>query len=458
MMIRLKQLIWWQKSLNYNEDKFRRLIMEFFGTTKVIDNVLNIGNVSTVELVKEYGTPLYVIDEALVRKKCRRYHHAFGVKERGNRVAYAGKAFLTLAMCQLIAEEGLCLDVVSGGELYTAIKSKFPLENVYFHGNNKTFEEIDMGIKFGVGKFVVDNLYEIERINEVAKSYNKVQKILLRITPGIEAHTHDYIKTGQIDSKFGFTILNNNTLDAVKRAIEMPNVELVGLHCHIGSQIFDITPYEDTVDVMLSLIASIKAEIGYELKELDLGGGFGIHYRSGDNPKTIEQFCSSILNRADKTAKELNINLPSLTIEPGRSIIGKAGSTLYTVGSIKEIPEVRKYVAVDGGMTDNIRPALYKAEYECVIANRVEDNFKEKVTISGKCCESGDILLSDVQIPKAESGDILAVLSTGAYGYSMSSNYNKIPKAAVVFVKDGSSKLICKRQSYEDVINNEILL
>lgn len=432
--------------------------MEFFGTTKVVDNVLNIGGVDATQLVKQYGTPLYVIDEELVREKCKRYYKSFAVKERGNRVAYAGKAFLTLAMCQVIAEEGLCLDVVSGGELYTAIKSKFPIENVYFHGNNKTFEEIDMGIKYGVGKFVVDNFYEIERIDEIAKTYDKVQKILLRVTPGIEAHTHEYIKTGQIDSKFGFTILNNNTLNAVKRAIELPNIELVGLHCHIGSQIFDITPYEDAVDVMLSLVASIRQGLGYELKELDLGGGFGIHYRSGDNPKTVEQFCSAILSRADKTAAELGITLPSLTIEPGRSIIGKAGTTLYTVGAIKEIPEVRKYVAVDGGMTDNIRPALYKAEYECVIANRVEAASKEKVTISGKCCESGDILLNDVQIPKAQSGDILAVLSTGAYGYSMSSNYNKIPKAAVVFVKDGQSKLVCKRQTYEDVINNEMML
>ncbi|MCM8709888.1 diaminopimelate decarboxylase [Clostridium sp. SYSU_GA19001] len=432
--------------------------MEFFGTTKVKDNVLYIGGVSTTELAKEYGTPLYVIDEAFVRLKCSRYYKAFKVQERGNRVAYAGKAFLTLAMCQLISEEGLCLDVVSGGELYTAIKSGFPLEKVYFHGNNKTLEEIDMGIKSGVGKFVVDNFYEIEKINEIAKSYNKVQKILLRVTPGIEAHTHEYIKTGQIDSKFGFTILNNNTLNAVKKAVELPNIELVGLHCHIGSQIFDITPYEDAVEVMMSLIANIKEQLNYEITELDLGGGFGIHYRSGDKPRTIEEFCSAIINKADKMAEKLNIKLPSLTIEPGRSIIGKAGTTLYTVGSIKEIPEVRKYVAVDGGMTDNIRPALYKAEYECVIANRVQDKTEETVTISGKCCESGDILLNDVQIPKAQSGDILAVLSTGAYGYSMSSNYNKIPRAAVVFVKDGKSKLVCRRQSYEDVISNELPL
>lgn len=430
--------------------------MQFFGNVKIENNVLVIGEVNTVQLAKEYGTPLYVIDEAFVRTKCKRYLSAFKVHENGNRVAYAGKAFLTLAMCKLIKEEGLCLDVVSGGELYTALKSGFPLEKVYFHGNNKTLEEIELGIKNGVGKFVVDNYYEIEKINEIAKTHNKIQQILLRITPGIEAHTHDYIKTGQIDSKFGFSILNNDTLDAVKKAIELPNIQLIGLHSHIGSQIFDIKPYEDEVEIMLTLIADIKEKFKYEIKELDLGGGFGIHYREGDKPRSIEDFCTSIINKAEITAKALNINLPSLTIEPGRSIIGKAGTTLYTIGSIKEIEDIRKYVAVDGGMTDNIRPALYKAEYECLLANRAEDKTTEKVTISGKCCESGDILLSDVRLPKAESGDILAVLSTGAYGYSMSSNYNKIPKAAVVFVNEGKTRLVCRRQSYEDLISNEM--
>lgn len=432
--------------------------MQLFGTSEVRDNILYIGGVSAVELAREYGTPLYVIDEELVRTKVKRYYEAFKVQERGNRVAYAGKAFLTLAMCQIIKEEGLCLDVVSGGELYTAIKSGFPMERVYFHGNNKTEEEIQMGIENNVGRFVVDNFYEIERINSIAKSHNKVQQILLRITPGIEAHTHDYIKTGQIDSKFGFTMLHDNTLKAIKRAIELPNIELSGLHCHIGSQIFDLEPYEDAAEVMLTLVANIKEKLDYEIRELDLGGGFGIHYKNGDKPKTIEQFCNAIINKADEISKALNIKLPRLTIEPGRSIIGKAGTTLYTVGSIKEIPEVRKYVAVDGGMTDNIRPALYKAEYECIIANRVDDKAKETVTISGKCCESGDILLSDIEIPNPITGDILAVLSTGAYGYSMSSNYNKIPKAAVVLVKGGEARLICRRQSFEDIISSEIMI
>jgi diaminopimelate decarboxylase len=433
--------------------------MKLTGTMKIVNDTLYIGGISTLDLAKEFGTPLYVMDEEFIRNQCRRYYKSFKVQENKNRVAYAGKAFLTLAMCQTVESEGLCLDVVSGGELYTALKSGFPMEKVYFHGNNKTLEEIEMGVNSRVGRFVVDNFYELERINEISKQKGITQKILLRITPGIEAHTHEYIKTGQIDSKFGFTILDNKTIEAVKKAISLSNIELLGLHCHIGSQIFDTKPYEDEVEIMLSMIKDIKEETGYEVHELDLGGGFGIYYKEGDTPIKIEKFCEVILNKAEATAKELKIKLPSLTIEPGRSVIGNAGTTLYTVGSMKEIPDVRKYISVDGGMTDNIRPALYNAEYECVVANKVEDSSnKELVTISGKCCESGDILLNNVEIPEAKSGDVLAVLATGAYGYSMSSNYNKIPKPAVVMVKNGTAKLICRRQSFEEIIQNEILL
>ena len=430
--------------------------MKLFGSMEVVNEELHIGGISTLELAEKFQTPLYVMDEQLIRENCRRYYNGFKANEGRNRVAYAGKAFLTIAMCQIIREEGLCLDVVSGGELYTAYRSEFPMERVYFHGNNKTLEEIEMGIKLGVGTFVADNFYEIANINEIAGKYNKTQKILLRITPGIEAHTHDYIKTGQIDSKFGFTLLENQTLKAVKEAIAYENIELAGFHCHIGSQIFEIEPYRDVVRIMLTIVKDIKDELGYDIKELDLGGGFGIYYQSGDEPKEVEDFCLAILGEAEKVSQELSIELPTLTIEPGRSIVGNAGTTLYTVGSIKQIPEVRKYVAVDGGMTDNIRPALYRAQYECVIANKVNSSSTEKVTISGKCCESGDILLNNVEIPEVESGDILAVLATGAYGYSMSSNYNKIPRAAVVLVKDGNAKIICKRQSYEDLIINEL--
>lgn len=432
--------------------------MKLVGTMEIKDNTLYIGGISTIDLVEKYGTPLYVIDEKLVRDKCKRYYNAFKVKNKENKVAYAGKAFLTLAMCQIVSSEGLCLDVVSGGELYTAWKSKFPMNQVYFHGNNKTLEEIEMGINLEVGKFVVDNMYEVEEINTTAQKRNRIQKILLRVTPGIEAHTHEYIKTGQIDSKFGFTILNNKIIDVVKQIMTYSNVELIGLHCHIGSQIFDTKPYEEEVEIMLSIMKDIKNETGYEFKELDLGGGFGIYYKEGDTPKRIEEFCDIILNKAEVIAQKIDLKLPCLVIEPGRSIIGNAGTTLYTVGSIKEIPNIRKYVSVDGGMSDNIRPALYNAEYECIIANKAENGLKETVTVAGKCCESGDILLNAVEVPKVNSGDILAVISTGAYGYSMANNYNKVPKPAVVIVKNSDAKLICKRQTFEEVIENEIML
>ncbi|SHJ47113.1 diaminopimelate decarboxylase [Clostridium amylolyticum] len=430
--------------------------MRLFGTMNLKENVLCVGGIKVTNLAKKYGTPLYIMDEQLIRETCRSYNNCFKVETKNNRVAYAGKAFLTLAMCKVIEEEGLWLDVVSGGELYTAYKSNFPMERVYFHGNNKTLDEIELGMRVGVGRFVIDNDFEINNLNNIAESYGRVQKVLLRITPGIEAHTHEYIKTGHIDSKFGFSTLGDSIIEAVKKAIELPNIELVGLHCHIGSQIFEIAPYEEACNIMLALIRRIYDETGYLMRELDLGGGFGIYYKDGDEPKTTEEYCIAIINRVEEVCKNLDIPEPILTIEPGRSIVGNSGITLYTVGSIKEIPEINKYVSVDGGMTDNIRPALYSAQYECVVANRVIQDISERVTISGKCCESGDILLKGVAMPKVYSGDMLAILSTGAYGYSMSSNYNKIPKAAVVMVWNGHERLICKRESYEDIIKNEV--
>ena len=431
--------------------------MKLLGSMRVEEDTLYIGGVSTKELVKEYSTPLYVIDEQHVRNVCREYLKNFKVKENGNRVTYAGKAFLPLEMCKIINEEGLCLDVVSGGELYTAYKSGFPMEKILFHGNNKTIEEIEMGVSLGVGRFVADNLYELNKINEFAKKEDKVVNVYIRITPGIEAHTHDYIKTGQIDSKFGFTLINNGIVNAVKEILKLENIKLVGLHAHIGSQIFDVDPYVDEVEVMFNIMNDIRSEVGIELPELDLGGGFGIYYTKEDKPKDPKVFCDAILKKAEEMSKRLEYPMPKLVIEPGRSIIGNAGTTLYTVGSIKEIPEVRKYISVDGGMTDNIRPSLYRADYECAIANKMNCQEKELVTVAGKCCESGDILISDVKLPEVESGDILAVSTTGAYGYSMSSNYNKIPRPAVVMVKDGVSRIACKRQSYEDLLALEII-
>ena len=432
--------------------------MRFFGNMKAENNRLNIAGVSTEVLSKEYGTPLYVMDEQLIRDNCRRFYKGFKAGEEQNKVAYAGKAFLTIAMCEIIKSEGLYLDVVSGGELYTAYKADFPLKKVYFHGNNKTIDEIEMAIELGVGTFVVDNLHEIEIINAKAKEKGITQRVLLRLTPGIEAHTHEYIKTGQIDSKFGFTTLNNELEKVIKTTLSLSNIKLAGLHCHIGSQIFDLEPYRDAVGIMTSLIKNIKERFSYDIEELDLGGGFGVYYNQGDGPKELEEFCTVIIEEAKIKCREHGINYPILVIEPGRSIVANAGITLYTVGAIKDIPEVRKYVAVDGGMTDNIRPALYKAQYQCVVANRINEPCTEVVTIAGKCCESGDILLEGVKLPEVNSGDLIAVLSTGAYGYSMSNNYNKIPKASVVLVSEGKHRLICKRQTYKDMISNEVCL
>lgn len=430
--------------------------MKLFGASKIEGSDLCIGGVKATSLAKEFGTPLYVMDEQLLLDNCRGYINAFRAKEEKNRVAFAGKAFLTVEMCKLIDREGLYLDVVSGGELYTAYRASFPMEKIYFHGNNKTLDEIELGVKLGVGRFIVDNLWEMSKINEVAEKYNKKQDIYLRLTPGIEAHTHDYIKTGQIDSKFGFAPVGNIILEAVKQGLSLESVNLVGLHCHIGSQIFETTPFRDAAEVMLNFINEIKQETGHLIEELDLGGGFGIYYSEGDKPKSIEDYCNVILDRVDEVCRELNLKRPILTIEPGRSIVANAGTTLYTVGSIKEIPEIRKYVAVDGGMTDNIRPALYGAKYEAFIANKADAPANDKVTIAGKCCESGDILINDIDIQKAEGGDILAVLSTGAYGFSMASGYNRILKPAVVFVRNGEARVVSKRQTYEDLVKDEV--
>lgn len=431
--------------------------MKLFGTMKVENNQLTVGGISAENLVKEFGSPLYVFDEALIREYCTDYRKYFKCEENDNRVAFAGKAFLNVQMCKLLEEEKMCLDVVSGGELYTAHKAGFPLERVMFHGNNKTLDEIELGVKLGVGNFVVDNYYEMEALNDLSKQYNKVQNIYLRITPGIEAHTHDYIKTGQIDSKFGFAPVENVIEDAIKKAISLENINLAGIHCHIGSQIFDLEPYEDAVEIMLELIRTTKEKLGYLIKEIDFGGGFGVYYTSQDEPRTTEEYCNTIISKVDEVCKRTGQERPILTIEPGRSIVANAGTTLYTIGSVKEIPSVRKYVSVDGGMTDNIRPALYNSEYECAIANRMEGEAEETVTIAGKCCESGDILLEHVKLPEVKSGDILAISTTGAYGYSMSSNYNRIPKPAVVMVKDSHARLVCKRETYEDIIKNDVI-
>ena len=430
--------------------------MNLFGTMKVNENCLEVGEIRYSKLAETFGTPLYVLDEKLIRDNCKKFKNTFESSTLKTDVIYAGKAFLSLAMCGIIQDEGLSLDVVSGGELYTAYKSEFNMDNVYFHGNNKTLEEIEMGVKLGVGIFVVDNMFELERLDEVGRNYNKVQNIYIRITPGIEAHTHDYIKTGALDSKFGFPLIEDNIIKVIKKIKEMRNIKLCGLHCHIGSQIFDTTPYKDEVKIMIELLKDIYNQTGFKIDELNLGGGFGIYYSENDEPKTIEEYCETIIKSVEQSCEESSFKISKVCIEPGRSIIGNAGSTLYKVGAIKEIKNIAKYVLVDGGMTDNIRPALYQARYNCALVNKIDENIEESVTVCGRCCESGDILIKDVRLPYIEIDDLLLVFSTGAYTYSMSNNYNKIGKSAVILVKNGEAKIICKRQTYEDIILNEL--
>ena len=431
--------------------------MKLHGTMRIEDNTLYIGGVSTLDLVKKYDTPLYVFDEELIINNCKEYKKYFKVKENNNKIAYAGKAFLPKYMCNLIDKEGLYLDVVSGGELYTAYKANFPMEKILFHGNNKTIEEIKMGVDLGVGVFVVDNFYELDILERFCKEKNMIQDIYFRVTPGIDAHTHKYIKTGQIDSKFGFALTNGDFYVAVERLKEYKNVRLIGIHAHIGSQIFEVEPYEEEVDIMLNLVKKLKEDYDIEIKEVDFGGGIGVYYTESDKPRSIKEFCEVIIDACEQKCKQLNIKVPTLILEPGRSLVANAGSTLYSIGSIKDIKDVRTYVSVDGGMTDNIRPSLYQAGYECAIVNKMNnENTVHKVTIAGKCCESGDILISNTNILDIKSKDILITTSTGAYGYSMASNYNKIPKNPVVFVNRGNDKLVCKRQSYENLLSLEL--
>ncbi|MHB1418582.1 MAG: diaminopimelate decarboxylase [Bacillota bacterium] len=432
--------------------------MKLLGTMQINQQGhLEIGGCDTATLAKDFGTPLYIMDEELIRQTCRQYYQAFTQKYKKADVIYASKAFLTLAMARIIEEEGLGLDVVSGGELYTALQAGFPTSRIYFHGNNKSIEELTMALETKVGQIVVDNEYELLMLNDLAGQRGVQPNILLRITPGIEAHTHDYIKTGQIDSKFGFTLPNGQAMAMVKKAIALPNLHLKGLHCHIGSQIFEMDSYAHAARVMINLINEVFRETGALMAELNLGGGFGIYYNTGDAPSTIDCYADIVMEAIREQSEKHQIPVPRVVVEPGRSVIGQAGTTLYTIGSVKNIPGVRKYVAVDGGMTDNIRPALYQASYEALVANKANVSAAEVVSITGKCCESGDMLIWDISLPPVEPGDLLAISCTGAYGYTMSSNYNRIGRPAVVLVANGQADLILRRENYQDLVRNDVV-
>ncbi|MBT9135565.1 MAG: Diaminopimelate decarboxylase [Firmicutes bacterium] len=418
---------------------------------------LEIGGCDTVELAEEFGTPLYIMDEELMRQNCAAYRDTLAEIYPNSQVAYAGKAFLTMAMCRLVAEEGLALDVVSGGEIYTGLAAGFPAEKMIFHGNNKSLAEIELALKSGVGRFVVDSHAELELLSELAAATGKKAAIYLRVKPGIEAHTHHFIQTGQLDSKFGLGLADGEAMRAVQAAAKMKGLELKGLHCHIGSQIFDLEPFKLAAVVMLDFCGEIYRQTGLIMEELDLGGGVGIRYLRQDKPCPLADFARLIAATVKEKCAEASLPLPKLLLEPGRSIVGEAGTTLYTVGTIKEVPGIRKYVAVDGGMMDNLRTALYDAKYEAVLANRANDPAEEIVSIAGKACESGDMLIWDILLPKLGRGDLLACLSTGAYHYSMSNNYNRFPRPAVVFVGGGRADLVVARETYDDLIKNDLL-
>ncbi|MBP5433358.1 diaminopimelate decarboxylase [Ruminococcus sp.] len=418
---------------------------------------LTIGGVDTIELANEFGTPLYVMDEQVIRNSLRRFHDSMNKYYNGNgEVHYASKAFSCMEMCRIVASEGDGLDVVSIGELYTAVKAGFPMEKVGFHGNNKTDEELDFAVKVGVGHIIVDNIDELHRLEKISAEKSAQPNIMFRIKPGIDAHTHDFVKTGQIDSKFGFALETGEAFEAVKEAVNCKNVKLIGLHCHIGSQIFDIAPFEEAAKVMLGFIAKIKNELGYVIEGLNLGGGFGIKYLNEHDPKPFEVYLEKVSEVVKTECAALGIKLPKMFIEPGRSIAGPAGITLYTVGARKEIPGIRTYISVDGGMADNPRYILYGSEYDAVVANKAGEERKDRVTIAGKCCESGDLIGENMPLQYAESGDIIAVCATGAYNYSMSSNYNRLQKPAVVFVNNGKARLAVKRETLDDIIRNDI--
>lgn len=421
-------------------------------------NHLTVGGCDTVELAKEFGTPLYVLDEDLFRKNCRIYRDAIDKYYGGNGlVLYANKALCTVHTCRIAGEEGLGADVVSGGELYTAIKADFPMNRIYFHGNNKTDEELRMAVSNGVGHIIVDNIYELERLNEIAKEYGVIQNIMFRIKPGVDAHTHSFIQTGQIDSKFGVALENGEAFEIYEAANNMSNVNPDGLHCHIGSQIFDVEPFCKAAEVMMNFAGDLKDKLGLTIKKLNLGGGYGIMYTENDDPVPYDEYIKYVSEIVKKTAEERNIEIPFILMEPGRSIAAPAGLTLYTIGGIKDIKNVRKYVSVDGGMCDNPRYIMYESEYTALVANKAGDDRTDKVTIAGKCCESGDLLAKDTMLQEAVPGDTLAVLATGAYNYSMASNYNRIPRPAMIAVSGGEAKVIVKRESYDDIIKNDII-
>jgi len=424
-------------------------------TAQIKDNHLIIGGCDATALAAEFGTPLYIYDETSLRNRCAEYRKEFTRRYTKSLIIYACKAYVNRALAQIFKEEGLGLDVVSGGELAIARSVDFPMELVYFNGNNKSRHELEFAMECGVGRIVVDNLHELSLLQEITKKRRSRAKILLRLSPGVDPHTHAHLVTGAVDSKFGFPMAQAE--EAMVKAMSSPSLELIGFHFHIGSQIFEFTPYQQAIDAILDFASKAISKNGFKLSELSIGGGLGIAYTQDSPSPTVGEFAEVITTAILKKSEAIKIEPPRLIVEPGRSVVGQAGVALYTAGAIKQIEGVRKYVIVDGGMSDNIRPALYGAKYEAVVANNMSGKRLEKVTIAGKLCESGDIIIRDIELPKIEAGDLIAIPCCGAYCLAMGSNYNASLKPTIVLVKEGKAHLIRRRESYEDLMHCDII-
>lgn len=416
---------------------------------------LDIGGCDLVELAEKYETPLYVIDEKTLRNICSDYKEAFG-KYPKTKMVYAAKALCTSAIMKILDEEGFGFDTVSLGEIYTAHNAKVDMKKILFNGNNKSYDEMEAALEYGVGRFSVDNFYELALLNEIALTKKTKADILLRITPGIECHTHEYIQTGHLDSKFGFDLTQiDEAIELIQN--EYKNLVLHGLHAHVGSQIFETNIFSDEIEIMAREISRIEKTYGLKLNEINIGGGLGVKYIEQDAPPSTFEIADIIINKINEVVEKYNIEPPSIFLEPGRSIISTAGVTLYTIGSSKQVPHGTKYISVDGGMADNPRPSMYQAEYSAQIANK-KDIFKtEKVTIAGRYCESGDILIKDIELPQPEEGDIICVYNTGAYNYSMASNYNRVGRSAMVLVNNSESEIIVRRETLEDLVSHDLI-
>ncbi|MGL5123247.1 MAG: diaminopimelate decarboxylase [Fusobacteriaceae bacterium] len=429
-----------------------------FGSMKNNDGILEIGGVKTTELVAQYGTPLYVMDYLLIEENILKYKLFFQSKHFKTNIIYASKAFLCKAMCQIIEKYDISIDAVSGGELYTIKSSGIDMQRVHMHGNNKSIDELEMCLENNINSIILDNEEEIKKLSKICQIKNKKMKVMLRMNIGIDAHTHEYIKTAKHSSKFGVSIFENKIFEILKMILEDENLEFLGFHCHIGSQIFEINAFYEAIEIMVKFTKSVSEKLNIVIPEINLGGGFGVFYTESDVLLDIEYFMKSLIKCLEENLEREQLKIEKISIEPGRSIVANAGTTLYKVGARKKTFDDTNYIFVDGGMTDNIRPALYKAEYTALAANKMNDIKNELVSIAGKCCESSDIIAKDINFQTTVVGDIVAICTTGAYGYSMASNYNKLRVPAVVFVKNGKSYLGIKRETFEDLVKNDLFI